>query len=427
MRLDRLLSPDRPAGQAGPVPPAPEAERRLRESQERFELLVDGVVDYAIYLLDPDGRVSTWNSGAQRLKGYTASEIIGQHFSVFYPQEALERGWPAHELGVATASGRFEDEGWRIRKDGTRFWANVVVTALRGPGGELRGFAKVTRDLTERREAHAALERRVLERTAELESANRQLSIEIEQREALEGQLREHLAKLRALNENKDQFLVTLAHELRNPLAPILSAVEVIKLARVSDPPIEHARRVIERQVLHMTRLVEDLVETSRITRNSLTLQCSDVDLVALVAEAAETGRYLLQPSVHTLDLHLSDGPLIVTGDATRLAQVLDNVLQNAIKFTPAGGRIEVSVRAEPGVAVVQITDSGIGLAPDQVPHVFDLFTQYSSRDTGWRGGLGIGLTLSRRLVEMHGGTIDLASDGPGLGTRVTIRLPSGR
>lgn len=172
------------------------AERALQESEERFRLLVEGTYDYAIFMLDPEGNVTTWNTGAQRIKGYRADEIIGKHFSIFYPAEALERGWPQEELRRATAQGRFEDEGWRVRRDGSQFWANVIITALKDKNGNIRGFSKITRDLTERRQLERA---------------------------------RLHAEVMSDLSRRKDEFLAMLSHELRNPLSPILNAVEMLR------------------------------------------------------------------------------------------------------------------------------------------------------------------------------------------------------
>src|SRR6185503_17038336 len=249
------------------------AEEALRESEERLRLMVESVRDYAIFMLDPNGRVQTWNAGAERLKGYRADEIIGQHFSQFYPEEARRRRWPDQELELAARDGRFEDEGWRIRKDGSRFWANVIITALRDAEGTLRGYAKVTRDLTERRAAeeslraaHADLERRVEERTRELAEANAALRVENEQRrrlqeerERLAEQLRRRVIDLNVADRHKNEFLAMLGHELRNPLAPIRNALEILKLRAAGEIQREQAQGVIDRQVHQLVRLVDDL------------------------------------------------------------------------------------------------------------------------------------------------------------------------
>jgi PAS domain S-box-containing protein len=206
-----------------------EEKEEARRQADQLRLLVQGTADYAIFMLDPEGRVATWNAGAERIKGYRAEEIIGQHFARFYPQEPIDRGWPAEELRRAVAEGRFEDEGWRVRKDGTRFWANVILTALRDPAGRLRGFSKVTRDHNERRQReeelrqlHRDLKRRVQERTAALAASNAALQAENAERKRVEGALRE-------ADRRKDQFVMMLAHELRNPLAPIRNGLQLLQ------------------------------------------------------------------------------------------------------------------------------------------------------------------------------------------------------
>jgi PAS domain S-box-containing protein len=360
-------------------------EEELRQSEERFRLLVEGARDYAIFMLDPDGHVLTWNAGAQNIKGYRADEILGRHFSTFYPPEALARGWPDHELEVARREGRFEDEGWRLRKDGTRFWANVIITALHDGTGRLRGFAKLTRDMTERK------------RMETLEHEGRQTT----------------------------EFLAMLGHELRNPLASIRNAVEIIRAKEVSDPSVLWARDLIDRQLGHLTRLVDDLLDMSRITSGKVTLHQEPLDLALLVSRAAESTRPLFEQRKHELAVALPSEPLPVRGDTTRLSQVTLNLLNNAAKYTPEGGHVRVAVAKEGAQAVLRVTDDGIGMTPDLLPLVFNLFTQGERALDRSEGGLGIGLTLVRKLVSMHGGTVEASSPGPGRGSEFVVRLPA--
>ncbi|HEX2476870.1 MAG TPA: PAS domain S-box protein, partial [Lacipirellulaceae bacterium] len=201
-----------------------QTEERLRQSEERLRLMIESVKDYAIFMLDPDGCVTTWNAGAERIKGYTADEIVGKHFSIFFTSEDLAEGKPARELRVAASAGRFEDEGWRVRKDKSHFWANVIITALRDKEGTLRGFVKITRDMTERRQAEA----------------------------------------LRIADRQKNEFLAMLAHELRNPLAPIRNGVQLLKMLR-DEAAIHETTEMMERQVTQLVRLVDDLMDVSRI------------------------------------------------------------------------------------------------------------------------------------------------------------------
>jgi PAS domain S-box-containing protein len=359
-------------------------EELLRESEERFRLLVEGVKDYAIFMLDPEGRISSWNQGAELIKGYRPEEILGKHFSVFYTDEALARGWPEHELRVARREGRFEDEGWRVRKDGSTFWANVVITALRDSQDRLLGFAKVTRDLTDRKRI-----------------------------EALEE------ADLR-----RNEFLAMLSHELRNPLAPIRNALSVMRMNGVSESALDWAKTVVDRQVTHLTRLVDDLLDVSRIASGKITLQREPVEVAQVVASAVESSQPLIDSREHTLELRLPDEPLLVQGDLTRLSQVVMNLLNNAAKYTPEGGHIRLTVERDGAVAVIRVRDTGVGMTADLLPKVFDLFTQGDRSLDRSEGGLGIGLTLVYRLVMLHGGSVAATSEGPGLGSELTIRLP---
>src|SRR3954471_22708354 len=218
------------------------------QPEERFRLLIDSVKDYAIFMLEPDGTVASWNAGAERIKGYKQSEIVGRHFSVFYPEEGRRKKWPEQELITARETGRFEDEGLRVRKDGTTFWANVVLSPVYGPDRSLRGYAKVTRDLTDRRRVEA------------LEKAEKQTN----------------------------EFLAMLAHELRNPLAPIRNALHLLAKKPTSDPAELWVRDVLQRQTLQMARLVDDLLDVSRITRSTVALSKAPLDLRKAIREAAD-------------------------------------------------------------------------------------------------------------------------------------------
>ena len=357
-------------------------ESMLRESEERFRLLVDGVKDYAIFILDVNGNVSSWNKGAQAIKGYAASDIIGKHFSTFYTPEDLARHWPKHELSVARVEGRFEDEGWRVRKDGTRFWANVVITALYDDAGKMYGFAKVTRDLTARR----------------------------------------HLEAMQETERQMHEFLAMLGHELRNPLAAIVNALALMH----DDSGADHtqARNVVDRQVTHLSRLVDDLLDVSRITRGKITLKTEVIDLNVLVTQVAESIRPMIDRRRHQLEVRRAREPVMVDADPTRLSQVAINLVSNAAKYTPDGGHIVISVEREPNLAALRVRDNGVGIPPELLPRIFDLFVQGESSLARTEGGLGIGLTLSKRLVELQGGSLQGSSGGRGKGSEFIIRLP---
>jgi PAS domain S-box-containing protein len=380
-------------------PQQPPAEL-MWHSEERFRLLVETVKDYAIIMLDPQGNVVSWNAGAERITGYKAEEIIGRHFSQFYPQEDVAQGKTEHELKTAAAEGRFEDEGWRVRKDGSRFWANVILTALRNADGNLVGFVKITRDLTEQVRAQEQARRLAHEQAARAEAE--------------------------AASRRKDQFLSMLAHELRNPLAPIQTALSLLRKQGVAPETRDRALEVMDRQVRHMTRMVEDLLDASRIVRGMVPIRRERLDLARLVRTACEDRRLAIEQDGRTLSVQTPETPQWVTGDGTRLNQVLTNLLDNASKFTQRGGNIAVRLRTDPAVlqAVVTVTDTGIGIAKEMLPHIFEPLAQEDRSLVRSHGGLGLGLTVVKGLVELHGGDVRGASAGPGHGAEFTVRLP---
>ena len=355
------------------------------DRDELFRLLVNRVRDYAIFALDPQGIIISWNEGAERIKGYRAEEIIGHHFSRFYPEEANRTGWPMTELRLAAAEGRFEDEGWRVRKDGSRFWANVVITALHDEkSGELRGFAKITRDMTERR------------RLETLESDNRQMT----------------------------QFVAMLAHELRNPLAPILMAATAARLQPHDHDKTAWALGIVERQAQHLSRLVDDLLDVSRIHRGDVRLEPRRMRLRDAVERAVEATQGALQQKNQEFSLELRGDP-VVRGDVVRLTQVLSNLLGNASKYTPPGGRVAMVLDGDAELARVVVTDDGAGIDPQVMPFVFDLFTQDRQTIDRSAGGLGLGLPIARRIAELHDGRLTGHSAGPGCGSRFELTLPA--
>jgi PAS domain S-box-containing protein len=360
-------------------------EESLRQSEERFRLMVDSVKDYAIFMLDPDGIVVSWNAGAERIKGYTQSEILGRHFSVFYPEEGRSRKWPEQELATALEKGHFEDEGLRVRKDGTTFWANVVLAPVYGPDGILRGYAKVTRDLTDRRRVEA------------LERAEKQTN----------------------------EFLAMLAHELRNPLAPIRNALHLLAKKPTSDPAELWVRDVLQRQTIQMTRLVDDLLDVSRITRSTVALNKITVDVRKLVREAVDGSMQWFQARHQEIAVAVPEEKLEIDADPVRLNQVVQNLLHNAAKFTPNGGKVELSASREGQEVVLSVKDNGIGMTPELAASAFELFKQGQQGIDRPEGGLGVGLTLVERLVALHGGTVRAHSEGPGKGSRFVVRLPA--
>ncbi|MBY4896963.1 ATP-binding protein [Cupriavidus sp. AU9028] len=360
--------------------------------ESRYQMLVEAIQDYAIFTLDPRGNVTSWNRGVGKIKGYAAHEIIGRHFSCFYTPDAVARGWPEFELEQAAKIGRFEDEGWRVRKDGTLFWANVIITALYDEHRNLEGFAKVTRDMSERK------------RLQELEESSRRMS----------------------------QFLATLSHELRNPIAPMRNAVNLMRLEGVAvgsaaSTTLSHCQAVLDRQLTHLTRLVDDLLDMGRITSGKVELQLSRVELSDIVARAVESARPSLDRRRQQLDLRLPPMPVVLRADSIRLIQVLQNLLLNSSKFSPPASRIEVSCQLEAQALELRVRDEGRGIAAEDLENVFDLFFQSKAgAKVSEEGGLGIGLSLCRSLVELHGGSIRASSAGEGMGATFTVRLPLG-
>ncbi|VTU15074.1 Aerobic respiration control sensor protein ArcB [Variovorax sp. PBL-H6] len=360
-------------------------EEQLRMSEERFRLLVEGVKDYAIFMLDTSGHVVSWNVGARRFKGYEAHEIIGRHFSTFYSPEAQATGWPDEELRIARRDGRFQDEGWRVRKDGTRFWASVVITAVHDETGTLRGFAKLTRDLTEQR------------RVSSLEDEGRRIST----------------------------FLAMLGHELRNPLAPISNALALMAREKLESRTLRLAHETIARQLKQMVRLVDDLLDIGRITSGKIRLEAKPVNLNEVVAEAMEATMPAAQDKSQQLQVELEEAAVWVVGDRARLIQVLSNLLGNAVKFTPARGHVTVRAGHDGDRAVLSVRDDGPGIASKDIARIFNLFEQGEQDIARLQGGLGLGLSLVQQLISLHGGDVAAYSKGvPGEGSEFVVRLP---
>ena len=382
-------------------------EQALRQSEERFRLLVEGVAEYAIFMLDPNGTIATWNSGAARINGYTAEEIIGQHFSVFYPKEAQDSGWPDHELQVAAEKGSFVDTGWRLRKDGSRFWANVTITALRDDSGQLIGYAKLTRDLTE------------VKRIEAMEQVNQQ------REEMLDAERSARMAAQRA-TRLKDEFLATLSHELRTPLSAILGWTQL--LLREGPPKgadeQKRAIEVIDRNARAQVQLIDDLLDLSRIMTGKLRLDLHQISFAGVIEAAVDSATPAAEAKGIRLKAILGAGQDIISADGSRLQQVVWNLLTNAIKFTPKGGQVQVLLQRVNSHLELSVSDTGIGIPPNYLPHVFDRFSQKDSSTTRSYGGLGLGLAICKQLVELHGGSIRAASQGEGKGSTFSVHLP---
>jgi PAS domain S-box-containing protein len=382
-------------------------EEELRRSEERFRLLVENVPEYAIFMLDPNGRVSTWNGGAQRMKGYAAQEIIGKHFSIFYPQDAKESGWTDHELQVAAERGRFVDTGWRMRKDGSTFWAHVIITALRDDTGRLVGYAKLTRDMTETKRVEA------------MQAASQQ------HEELLEAERSARMAAQRA-TRSKDEFLATLSHELRTPLSAILGWTQVLLRGESAKGPEaqRQAIEVIDRNARAQAQLIDDLLDLSRIMTGKLRLDLHQVSFTKIVEAAVDSARPAADAKGVRLKAILGASHDIISGDSGRLQQVVWNLLSNAIKFTPEGGQVQVLLQRVNSHLELSVSDTGIGIPSSFLPHVFERFSQKDSSTTRSYGGLGLGLAICKQLVEQHGGSIRAASQGEGKGATFCVLLP---
>jgi PAS domain S-box-containing protein len=363
------------------------------ETDEQFRLLVEGVKDYAIFLIDPQGHIVTWNPGAERLLGYAAGEIIGKPYSVIFTPEDAMRGEPEQELRTALHAGRSEDVRWHVRKDGTRLWGDGTVTPLKENGGQLRCFAKVLRDRTDQKEQ--------------------------------EELLRNRAEALADANEQKNVFLATLAHELRNPLAGIVNAMNILRMLIKDNPTLDQPVKIIERQAAHLRRLVDDLNDVARISTGKVQLRKERVELAAVVQNAVEAVRPLIESRRHNLAVSLPPAAIYLEADPVRLQQVLANLLTNAARYTDEGGQITLSGTVQDSEVVVRVRDTGIGIAPAMLPRIFDLFTQLTPAASQMQGGLGIGLTLVKNLVELHHGSVQARSDGVGKGSEFTVRLPS--
>jgi PAS domain S-box-containing protein len=372
-------------------------KQQARRQAEQLRLIVQGVTDYAIFMLDPDGRVATWNAGAQRLKGYTAGEIIGRHFSCFYPQEARERDDPGRGLARAAAEGRFEDEGWRVRKEGSRFWANVVLTALRDADGNLKGFAKITRDVTERKRA--------------------------------EQKMAAYAARLQRSNKELEQFASVASHDLQEPLRKIQTFGDRL-LSKCGDALDEEGREYLQRMqnaAARMRDLIQDLLTFSRVSSKARPFV--PVDLGVVVREVVSDLEGVVQQTGGRVEV----GALpVLEADPLQMRQLFQNLIGNGLKFhrpdeppvVLVSGRV---VRGDdiphsPELCEITVTDNGIGFEETYRERIFELFQRLHGRQE--YEGTGMGLATCRKIVERHGGSIT-AHSTPGQGATFVVTLPS--
>jgi PAS domain S-box-containing protein len=396
-----------------------------------YRVLVESVADYAIFALDATGHIVSWNPGAQRFKGYLAPEIIGRHFSIFYPPEDVAARKPEIELEVAAAEGRLEDEGWRIRKDGTRFWANVVITALRTPDGELMGFAKITRDLTQRR----AAELQAIENAGRIaaEQARRQAA-EIRSKDlaALLDRVREQALELEdrrreadVANRTKTEFLAAMSHELRTPLNAIAGYVQLLLLGvrgPLTEDQVSDLTRV-RRSQQHLLSLVNDILNFSKLDAGHVTF-----DIVPIrPATVMENVAAMISPQAALKGLTFTAVPcstsIVALADAAKVEQVLLNLLSNAVKFTAPGGTITLSCVTNEKDVLVFVQDTGVGIPLDRQNEIFEPFVQLDRSLVNPRDGVGLGLAISRELSRGMDGDLTVVSE-VGKGSTFTLSLP---
>ncbi|MCA1588881.1 MAG: PAS domain S-box protein [Acidobacteria bacterium] len=375
------------------LPRVAERTKDLQQSEERHRTLVEQIRDYAIFRTDIHGRATTWNEGVERVLGFTEEEFIGQDIveSIFTPED-IRSGVAEQELRIAAVRDSASDDRWMMKKDGTRFFAFGVTTAIRDETGKLIGFSKVMRDQTDRKR--------------------------------LEDELRQVAADLSEADRRKTEFLAMLAHELRSPLAPIRNAMQIFRLKGGEMPDFQPAVDMMQRQVGQMVRLIDDLLDVSRITRGKIELKKQRIELDSVIHHAVEAARPGCESAQHELTVSLADHPIYLDADPARIAQILGNLLNNACKFTEPGGKIDLSVTVDSGYAEIRIKDTGIGVGPEQLPVIFEMFVQADTSLERTQGGLGIGLTLVKRLAEMHGGSVEARSEGTGKGSVFIVRLP---
>jgi PAS domain S-box-containing protein len=430
------------------------ARDELRDVAALYRLLVESVTDYAIFVLDASGHIRSWNPGAERLKGYSENEIVGKHFSIFYPEQDVEAGKPARELEVATKTGRVEDEGWRVRKDGSRFWANVVITALHDENGALVGFAKITRDLTARRQAEeqarflsaelaarreaerrseelALLTDQLQQQALELEAQTEEAQSLAEELEQTNEQLQQEAAAADAAraaaeeaNRAKTEFLAVVSHELRTPLNAIAGYAELLRMGLrgpVTPEQNEDLNR-ISRSERALSSLINDILNYARLEAAQVQYASEPVPVRALIADLES----LVSPQLSAKRLRFTLGDceqnLAAQADPDKVRQILLNLLSNAIKFTPADGAVDVQCQANDGHVHIHVHDTGTGIPAEKLQAIFEPFVQLDRSLTNTPEGAGLGLAISRELARAMGGDLT-AESAVGIGSTFTLTL----
>ena len=465
------------------------------------------IKDYAIFLMDTDGRVINWNRGAERILGYTEREILGQSGAIVFTPEDRAAGVPEQEMTDAATKGRAEDERWHLRRDQSRFWATGILTPVHDESGTLVGFIKVMRDATERRRLEAERDRffelsmdmlcivhldgyflrtnpafqmvlgyspeelqnqrvfdlmhpddretamkeyaklragqptKLLENRCRCkngeykwvawsyypvpeESIGYGVGRDVNGIRRMTEDLKLHAAELEQANRVKDEFLATLSHELRTPLTSILGWSRLLRSGKLSEPEIERAIAVVERNAQAQSNLIEDLLDVSRIITGKLRMEFLPIQLADLVAEIVDEFRPPAEAKHITLHSEIDANAGTILGDPARLKQIVGNLLSNAIKFTNEGGKIDINLARTDGHVRLRVKDNGVGIDASVLPHIFERFKQADSSNVRSHSGLGLGLAIVRHLVEEHNGSVQAESPGPGAGATFSVDLP---
>lgn len=382
-----------------------QSEDFLRQSEARYRSLVEQVGDYGIFMLDTKGRIISWNEGARRIKGYNAEDVIGKYFSIFYPQEDIVDGKPPRELRIARTTGKYEEEGWRLRKDGSRFWASIVITAVYDKEHRLTGFSKVTRDLTERKLAEQSLQEssnKYRQLVEELWATNRQLS---------------------AANRELEQFTAIVSHDLKEPVRTVKSFLHLIN-QHINQKKYELLDKSVAKSIQgaqRMQDLIDNLLHYSQISKSDLNRE--RLDLKDIVAEAQQNLEEAIRKSEAHISVDIRSHELF--GDRVQLVQLFQNLLSNALKFTDeTAPTVNVRSSSAEGLTTVVVTDNGIGIPPEHLEKVFGVFkrlhfpSQYP--------GTGVGLAICQKVVERHNGKI-WAESQPGQGASFYVTLPENK
>jgi PAS domain S-box-containing protein len=376
-----------------------DAQRAIREAQQRFRLLVENIKDYAIFMIDTDGRVASWNSGAQHTLGYSSEEILGQPASCFFVPEGPGDDVLAREMKEAQATGRAASTGWRARKSGEHLYVEGVLSAVRDDEGRLLGYAKLMKDVTDKRR------------------------IETEREQLLQSE-RAARGEAERTSRMKDEFLATLGHELRTPLNAILGWSQVLRRVGGGNAQLGEGLKVIERNARAQAQIIEDLLDMSSIISGKARLDLRGVDVASVLEASVNAVRPAAEAKGIELTLAL-DPTDAVRADPNRLQQVFWNLLTNAVKFTPKAGRVSVALERVNSHLKVSVVDTGEGIEPAFLPYVFERFRQADASASRRHGGLGLGLSIAKQLVELHGGSIYASSNGRGTGSTFTVELPA--